>query len=127
VELAAFLAERGRTVTVIEEGKWLAPQMAIPRRWRTLHELREQGVTLLAGVRVEAIREKGVVIVSEKKGEKQTVECDHVILATGVVPNRGLCDELRERGREVHPLGDCAEVRYIEGSMTDGARMGREI
>ena len=47
VELAEFLAERGREVTVLEESPVLAAEMALPRRWRILYTLREHGVQLL--------------------------------------------------------------------------------
>ena len=36
IELAEFLAERGRRVSVLEEGRVMAAQMAHPRRWRGL-------------------------------------------------------------------------------------------
>ena len=38
----------------------LAAQLAPPRRWRTLHRLREQGATMWTGVRVDAIDDVGV-------------------------------------------------------------------
>ncbi len=126
VELAEFLAERERSVTVIEEGEWLAPQMAIPRRWRSLHQLREHGVTMLTGVRVEEFVEGGVRIVTGD-GERRTIEADHVILATGVVPDRRLADAIGTRGADMHLLGDCREICYLEGSIADGARSGRAI
>jgi 2,4-dienoyl-CoA reductase (NADPH2) len=126
LELAEFLVKRGRHVTILEEGEWLAPQMAIPRRWRTLHELRERGAVLLSGVHLEAIVEKGVAMTT-KDGDAQTIEADHVILAAGVVPNRDLYEAIRARDLEVHLLGDCSELSYIEGSILDGARIGRAI
>ena len=36
LELAVFLAERGRHVTVVEEGAQLGVPMALPRRWRSV-------------------------------------------------------------------------------------------
>src|SRR5262249_60905401 len=59
-ELAEFLAERGREVSVLEEGPVIAREMAHPRRWRVLHELREAGVRLHTRARVLAIGERGV-------------------------------------------------------------------
>jgi len=121
VELAQFLAERGREVTVLEEGEWLAPEMAIPRRWRCLHELRERGVALRTGVGVEAITDDGVAIVG-RDGKKETIAAGHVILATAASPDSRLADALRAQGAEVRLLGDCAEIRYLEGAIADGAR-----
>lgn len=126
VELAEFLAERGRQVSVLEETKWLAAEMAPPRRWRVLHHLRERGVALLTQVRVEAIREEGVIF-TDADGESRTLEVDSVILATGVRENRELGEALAAMGCEVHLLGDCRGVAYIEGAILDGARIGRTL
>ena len=50
-ELAEFLMERDRKVTVLEEGDKLALEMAHPRRWRVLGDLRDHGVALVTGAR----------------------------------------------------------------------------
>jgi 2,4-dienoyl-CoA reductase-like NADH-dependent reductase (Old Yellow Enzyme family) len=126
VELAEFLAERGRQVSVLEETKWLATEMAPPRRWRGLHHLRERGVDLFTQVRVEAIRDEGVVF-TDQEGERRTLEVDSVILATGVRENRELGEALTTMGCEVHLLGDCSGVGYIEGAILDGARIARSL
>jgi 2,4-dienoyl-CoA reductase (NADPH2) len=126
VELAEFLCERGREVCVLEEGETLATEMALPRRWRALHGLRQHGVALLTGVRVEEITGDGVVHTAED-GARGTAPADTVILASGAVENRGLAEALQERGVEVHLLGDCSGVGYIEGAITDAARIARAI
>jgi len=126
VELAGFLAERGLRVTVLEEKDYLAPEMSLPRRWRVLHDLRNQGVTMRTGVRIEKILDKGVTFV-DKKGNKDTATAHSVILATGAMPNQNLFDRLNNLGYEAALIGDCREIGYIEGAMTDGARMGRQI
>ena len=56
-ELAEFLVERGRQVVVLEEGPVMATEMAHPRRWRVLHDLRKAGVRLVTGTRPVAIGE----------------------------------------------------------------------
>ena len=74
LELAEFLVERGRRVTVIEEGAFLAPEMAIPRRWRTLHVLRERGVELLVKTRLVAFDAGGVGVAIEGGGRRTRSE-----------------------------------------------------
>jgi 2,4-dienoyl-CoA reductase-like NADH-dependent reductase (Old Yellow Enzyme family)/NADPH-dependent glutamate synthase beta subunit-like oxidoreductase len=125
VELAEFLAERGREVTVLEESPVLATEMPLPRRWRVLYTLRQHGVQLLTGAAVEEITAAGVVY--RQGGERQTTPADHVIIATGVVENRSLADALRGLGAEVQLLGDCKGVGYIEGAMLDAAQVARTI
>jgi 2,4-dienoyl-CoA reductase (NADPH2) len=125
IELAEFLADRGRTVTVIEAGEWLAPEMAIPRRWRSLHQLRQHGATLLTGTRVEEITREGVVATTG--GERKTIPADHVIVAAGTVADESLADALRPICAEVHVIGDCTGVGYAKGAIADGARVGRLV
>ncbi len=125
VELAAFLSERGREVTILEEGKTPAPEMALPRRWRALYELRQHSVRLLAGVRVEEISDAGVLYSLD--GERATVPADHVLVATGVRENRDLAERLAGLAPEIHLLGDCKEVGYIQGALMDAARIARAI
>jgi pyruvate/2-oxoglutarate dehydrogenase complex dihydrolipoamide dehydrogenase (E3) component len=126
LELAEFLVERGRQVTVLEEGLAFAPQMAIPRRWRTLHVLREHGAELRLGVRLVRFTEQGVEF-ETREGEKRALAADHVLLATGIVPDTRLADALRAAGLPVHTAGDAAEVGYLEGAIWSGARLGREL
>jgi len=126
LELAEFLVERGRHVCVLEEGPDFAPQMAIPRRWRTLHILREHGAELLARVKLQRFTELGVEIESAD-GEKRLVAADHVLLATGVVPDQRLAQALTLLGLDTHVVGDAEHVGYLEGAILSGARVGRAL
>jgi len=123
LELAEFLVERGRHVAVLEEGPAFAPQMAIPRRWRTLHVLREHGAELLLGVSIARFAE-GAVEIETREGQKRSLEADHVLLATGIVPDRRLADALAGCCPELHVVGDAGEVGYLEGAIWSGARLG---
>jgi len=126
VELAEFLCERGRQVSVLEEGPVCGVELAPPRRWRVLHSLREHGVQLLSGVQVEAIGDSAVEY-RDGEGARRSVERDSVIVATGTRDNRALGEELGKLGAEVHLLGDCSGVGYIVGAMMDAARIARAI
>ncbi len=126
IELAEFLSERDREVSVLAEKPTLATEMALPRRWRVLHGLREHGVTLLTDVSLVEINDQGVVYTGAD-GERATVEVDSVILAAGATENTALAESLAGLAPEVHTIGDCSGVGYIEGAILDGARIGREI
>jgi 2,4-dienoyl-CoA reductase (NADPH2) len=126
LELAEFLVERGRHVTIIETSHAFAPQMAIPRRWRTLHILREHGAELLLGVRVVAFSDAGVEI-EDVAGERRMIEADQILIASGVAPDSALADSLEGVGCEVHSIGDASEIAYLEGAIASGARLGREL
>jgi 2,4-dienoyl-CoA reductase (NADPH2) len=126
VAIARFLADRGRRVTVLESGPWLAPELAIPRRWRALHELREQGVDLRTGVRVERISD-GAVAIQQEDGAVESLPADHVILAELTRPDRALAEGLSGQPTTAFSAGDCQEIGYLRGAIEDGNRSGREI
>ncbi|MEP5763228.1 MAG: FAD-dependent oxidoreductase [Halieaceae bacterium] len=122
VELAEFLAERGRQVTVIEEGEKFGSELSVVRRWRVLHELREQAVVMINKTRLNSIAAKVLTLAS---GDAEVdIEADTVILASGAQSNRGLAEALQARGIETHLTGDCDGPGYIHGAMHDGHRIG---
>ncbi|MFQ5352151.1 MAG: FAD-dependent oxidoreductase [Candidatus Binatia bacterium] len=126
IELADFLSERGRELCVLEHSDYLATEMALPRRWRVLHVLRERGVELLTGAEVKEITDEGLIYQS-RTGECCSQRADSVVLASGLCENRGLAQALEREGYEVQLLGDCAGVGYIEGAIMDAARIARAI
>ncbi len=126
VELAEFLVDRGREVTVLHDGPVLGLEMAHPRRWRALHELREAGVRLETDV---VVTDFGIARVRfERTGdgaasgdpEVAEVPADSVILATGLEADPAFADALAEAGIRVWTIGDAGRVGYLEGAIHDG-------
>ena len=126
VELAEFLSERDREVTVLEEGATLAPEMALPRRWRVLFEARAHGVLFVTGARTLAIDDAGVIYL-DASGQRKTAPADHVILAVGAREDRSLAEALRGLTVEVQLLGDCDGVGYVQGAMLSAARVAGSV
>ncbi len=126
VELSLFLEERKREVTIIESGKKLATELAIPRRWHVLYELRQSKVKVLTETAVESIGRKEVIC-KAKDGQPITVPADSVILATDVQGNRALAESLQGLGCEVHLAGDCGGLGFLKGAMKEGFEIGRTI
>ena len=125
IELAEFLAERGRSVTVLEEGKYLGAEMAHPRRWRALHEARVHGVVFETEAELVKITAKNVVY--RVNGEDRTCAADNVIIASGVSADTTLADSLRAEGIDVHVVGDAGDVGYIQGAIRSGYLVGRSL
>ena len=125
VELAEFLAERGRQVSVIEESEKFGVELAVVRRWRVLYDLQQLGVLMINNTRVTGISGKRLRL--ESTDGEVDIEADTVILASGAQSNRGLADQLQQRGVETHIAGDCDGVGYIHGAMHDGHRIGRSL
>lgn len=120
IELAEFLHERGRTVTVIDEAPRFGKGLTLVRRMRILAELAEHHVALQTGASAIAIGEKEVTFV-DAQGVARSVRADHVIVAKGADGNMNLADRLTAEGFVVHAIGDATGVGYIEGAMR-GAR-----
>jgi 2,4-dienoyl-CoA reductase-like NADH-dependent reductase (Old Yellow Enzyme family)/NADPH-dependent 2,4-dienoyl-CoA reductase/sulfur reductase-like enzyme len=116
LELAEFLAERDRAVTVLEEGPALGLPMAMPRRWTSVRRAEQHGVAL---VRNAMVTEIGADTVTYRvaDGEAITVGADAVVVAGRVLPDTRLADELRVEGFDARVAGDAAEVGYIEGAI----------
>lgn len=122
LELAEFLGERGRVVTVLEATRDLGVELSIVRRWRVLHNLKHLGVEVIRQAKVVGIDEKYVRY--EEKGENHSVLSDTVVMATGIAADQTLADAITQAGFEVKVIGDSNEVGYIEGALDSGYRVG---
>jgi 2,4-dienoyl-CoA reductase-like NADH-dependent reductase (Old Yellow Enzyme family) len=118
IELAEFFAERGREVTVLHDGAVLGLEMAHPRRWRVLEDLRQHGAVLVKQAQIEEIEADAVRYRVGAAIER--ARADTVVITTGLVANTQLADELRAAGIEPIVVGDCTGVGYIEGAIHDG-------
>ena len=115
LELADFLAQRGRAVTVLEEGAALGLPMAAPRRWAAVRHAGEHGVALVRGATVLAITPDHVAY--RAGDEDHQVPADTVVVASEVRSGSTVAADLAAAGIEVHTIGDAAEVGYIEGAI----------
>ncbi|HJC28967.1 MAG TPA: NAD(P)/FAD-dependent oxidoreductase, partial [Candidatus Dietzia intestinipullorum] len=116
VELAEFLAERGRRVTLLHEDQQLGLPLAMPRRWTTVRHAREHSVDIQRRVTVTRITESGVEW-TDKKGNSESAPADMVIYADGTTASAPLADELRSAGIDVEVIGDAGDVGYIHGAI----------
>ena len=127
LELAEFLAERGRTLTVLEEGPKFGLEMAHPRRWHVLNELREHGVDLISDARIESIEKDAVFYQDDDSGESKSVQADTVVLAIGLGAHPEMRPQLEKAGVTLREIGDVSGVGYIEGAIRDGFHAALEL
>ncbi len=126
LELAEFLAHRGRAVTVINEASHAGAGLYLVRRMRLLEELKVLGVTLVNKAAEVAILDH-LVRYRNYRGQERHVGADHVVVAKGAEGDLQLADSLRSAGLSVHTVGDCSGVSYIEGAMHDAARVAASL
>ena len=125
LELAEFLAERGRAVTVIEEGDKFGTELAIVRRWRVLEDIQHLGVVLINKTGVSSISGHSLMLVGD--GDEVSIEADTVVLASGATGDLSLAKLSRELGFETHVAGDCDGVGYIEGAIRSAHAVARAL
>jgi len=125
IELAEFLVDRGRIVTVLEQGATLAAEMAHPRRWRVLTDLREHGAELLTDAEVLEVTDTQVYY--RRNETEQAVEADCVLIAAGLTGDVSVSEQMRAAGLSPVAIGDCTGVGYLEGAMADGFHAGHAV
>jgi NADPH-dependent 2,4-dienoyl-CoA reductase/sulfur reductase-like enzyme len=126
LELAEFLHERGRQVTVVEEAPQFGRGLSPTRRSVMLEHMPDYGIALYERASGIAIG-KDAVTFADAGGESIEVPADTVIIAKGAEANTGLYDELKAAGIDAHMVGDCQGVGYIIGAVRNAADVAAKI
>ncbi|HEX7715939.1 MAG TPA: FAD-dependent oxidoreductase [Marmoricola sp.] len=128
VELAEFLAARGRFVAILESGADLAPEVGWKRRTEHMHRLDRLGVTVHVAATVDEIVPDGVWF-TPAGGSRRHLRADSVVLAGGVEPDTALRDAVAARlpDAEVTAIGDCTGLGLIRGATEDAARVATAL
>ena len=126
LSLAGRLREDGRIVIVLEAGSTLGIGMAVPRRWRVLHELRQGGAELVTSARIHEIAGSEIVF-HDASGRERRAATDTVIVTTGVHAHAELADGIAAGRARVEAIGDCREPQYLMGALRDAFRVASAI
>jgi 2,4-dienoyl-CoA reductase (NADPH2) len=124
VELAEFLAARGRHVSILEAGATIAPEVGWKRRTEHMHRLDRLGVTVHVACSVEEVVPDGLWFLPAG-GARRHLQADSVVLAGALEPDLGLYDDLVARlpQAEVTAIGDCTGLGLIRKATEDAARV----
>jgi 2,4-dienoyl-CoA reductase (NADPH2) len=122
IELAEFLAERGRRVSLLESGSGIAPEVGLKRRAEHMDRLDRLGISVNTGVTIERITPQGVIIGRAAVGSR-VISADTVILAGEVEPDTTLYDSIRQRVPETYAVGDCTGLGLIRKAVEEAARV----
>ena len=125
LELAEYLVERNRKVTVLEPGPAFGPELAIVRRARVLHQLTAHGAVLHKSVADIAIGSQTVHF--SLANEKQEKACSQVIIALGAQPDDSLLQQLSATSAQIHQIGDCRRIGYIDGAILDARELVQRL
>jgi len=122
-ETGHYLAEQGKTVTIVEILKRMAADVSPMVRRRLLDGLREKNVSLLTEVTCEEISSDAVAVTTSE-GEKRSVPADSVVVAVGYESDDSLYRALEGKVPEIQCIGDSVEPRRIREAINDGYRAG---
>jgi len=125
-QLAEFLVKRGRKVTIVDTAKKLGEGLLSNDPTRLFKWFNQKGVTIMAEVKYEEITDKGLII-TNKEGERKTLEADTIITALPLLPTPDLLRSLEGKVSEVYQIGDCRESGFIHNAIADGSHIARMI
>jgi 2,4-dienoyl-CoA reductase (NADPH2) len=123
LELAEFLAARGRLVSVLEADKTIAPELGNKRKTEHMDRLDRLGVAVHVRAAVDEIVPDGVVF-TPYGGTSRLVAADSVVIAGTLQPNTELYEKLVAAlpNISVAAAGDCTGLGLIRKATEDGAR-----
>ena len=125
-ETAVWLAQKGKTIRVIETLEDVATELHLPNRQMLLDMMEDGGIEILTESTVAEVLDDGIVL-SEKTSEGKFVACEHVIVAVGLKPARDLYDTLNREGRAFYAVGDCKEARNLHYAILEGFTVGHYV
>jgi 2,4-dienoyl-CoA reductase-like NADH-dependent reductase (Old Yellow Enzyme family)/thioredoxin reductase len=125
-EVAWYLAEKGKKVTIVEMLGNLADDVNMFSRFYMLDKLTELNVDMQTGTTAQEITDKGVIAV-DMGSSKKLIEADTVVLAIGFKPNNELEKKLKRIAPEIYTIGDCVKPGKIGEAISGGSRVARLI
>jgi 2-enoate reductase len=126
-ETAVYLAQQGKSVTVIEMMGEIIPDVFEANKQYLLKMLAENYVNVLTDTSLGRITDEGAIVVNKRRRYEAEVKADTVILAMGLKPERELVKALKGKVPELHAIGDCKRTRKIMNAVQNAFNTMRLI
>jgi pyruvate/2-oxoglutarate dehydrogenase complex dihydrolipoamide dehydrogenase (E3) component len=125
-EIADYLVEQGKQVTVVEMRESLALDMPPHMQHYLRVRLKERGATVLT--RTKAIRfEGGGLVVESPEGSRTLTGFQAVVISAGSRPKTDLIQTVKQAVKEVYVVGDAAEPRELMHALCDAEEVGWKV
>jgi NADPH-dependent 2,4-dienoyl-CoA reductase/sulfur reductase-like enzyme len=125
-EVADYLSENGKEVTLIEMREGIALDLVGHLQHFLNKRLREKGVQILTSTK--AIRfEKEGLWVEDPQGTKKLGGFDSIVIALGSMPNNALVESLKGKVPEVYVIGDASKPREVMEAVLEGEEIALKI
>jgi 2,4-dienoyl-CoA reductase-like NADH-dependent reductase (Old Yellow Enzyme family)/thioredoxin reductase len=119
-EVAEFLAEQGKRVTLAEMLEEVAPDLHVLGKERIVQKLDELGVQVWTGVTVSELTPQGLIVTDRTSGD-HLIEVDSVVFAGGYIEDEKTMQMAQGAAPEVYAIGDCKEPRTILDAVAEGS------
>lgn len=124
-EVALYLAQKGKRVTIVEILGSCARDMCMDNRQHMMQLLGEANVKILTNTTVSKISNEGITIANQNN-EADTIKADTVVLAVGLKREDKLSEALTDKvSAEIHTIGDCVKPRKVIEAIWEGFRTAR--
>jgi 2,4-dienoyl-CoA reductase-like NADH-dependent reductase (Old Yellow Enzyme family)/thioredoxin reductase len=125
LETAEWLAEKGKTVTVVELLPEVARDMVHAVKVPLMISLKDYGVRMLTNTCVKQIKSDSVII--ERNGIENVIEADAAVIAVGVKPENRLESKLKDIIPKLLCIGDCEKPGNIMDAVYGGFKIGLQV
>jgi 2,4-dienoyl-CoA reductase (NADPH2) len=126
IELAEFLAKRGRDVCILTEHEQIAPEIGPKRRLEHEKRLERLKVAINTMTQVRSITGNGVEI-DVLSGKISMVHADTVIVTGDPVAETTLHEVLKAADFSSHAIGDCTGLGLIVKAVYEGAELANRL
>ncbi|MDD3167837.1 MAG: FAD-dependent oxidoreductase [Eubacteriales bacterium] len=126
-EVAMFLAEQGKEVTMVDMLSSAAPDMTVFSKWVLEGKLAELGVKVKGNHKITEMT--GESVSCDFEGNHAVFKADSVVCALGLKSCRSILEELRAgcKGVEIIPVGDVNKPRKIMQATHEGFHAARRV
>jgi len=118
-ETALWLAKQGKRVTVVARHEVMPRGVMRANKQMLLDMLAENKVRILTNTIVQEETDNSVIVIDRNFVRKE-VDCDMVVLAVGMKPEKELYESLAVDIAELYEIGDCKEPRKIHHAIWEG-------
>lgn len=127
LEVAEYLAERDKQVTVVEMLDEVAKDLGQLRKICVMESLYALGIQTLVNATCTEIKDDGVVV--EMDGEKKEIAADYVVMSVGARSAdyeeiKAYCEE---NSIPYHVIGDAVRARRALNAIEEAAKLARVI
>ncbi|MCX5780817.1 MAG: FAD-dependent oxidoreductase [Firmicutes bacterium] len=124
-ELADYLLNRGKQVTILEKGPVLAADMERKNRRALLNRLNAAGLVQKTGVEVMEIMPHQVRFASS--GQEELLAAEHIVWSAGFEPRDELFALAQAMIPRVFIIGDAGQVRGFSQAILEGEMIGNTV